>query len=117
MVYSIGPVAVIVCNPFIDATNHHLTCLMQAGKLEVLRPDNFFASQYNIDHYSQGSTNQNRMVGPIRIGRSPDPPVCGSLITVLQKKSTHWIIIHHSVLELVLYSQGQQYNEYMKLQK
>ena len=25
---------------------------MQAGKIEVLRPDNFFASQYNIDHYS-----------------------------------------------------------------
>jgi hypothetical protein len=35
-----------------DATNHHLTCLMQAGKLEVLRPDSFFAGKYNIDHYS-----------------------------------------------------------------
>ena len=39
-------------NPFKDATNHHLTCLMQAGKLEVLRPDSFFAGKYNIDHYS-----------------------------------------------------------------
>ena len=25
---------------------------MQAGKIEVLRPDHFFAGQYNIDHYS-----------------------------------------------------------------
>ena len=29
-----------------------MTCLMQAGKIEVLRSDKFFASQYNIDHYS-----------------------------------------------------------------